>query len=163
MKHLILCLLLVFLCATAGYAQITMTVKDNTTATPTTEVLSFSPEQTPVAAILEAIAGVGSIEASGTLVTVGSPSTTNQTDVLSVTDVAQDVPSLVDRNFVGIINHSGTETLWVSMDSEVASAAVGVGIPVFPYGFWGDALDSSKIIGVVTSTAANATVYQTGY
>lgn len=163
MKRTILCVLLVFLCATTGYAQLSLTIQDNTTATPTTAVKTYDPAETPLAAILKAIAGVGSIEASGTLVTIGTPSTTNQTDVLSVTSVAQDVTSLVDRNFIGIINHSGSETLWVSMDSAVASATVGTGIPVFPYGFWGDSLDDGKIIGVITSGTASATVYQTGY
>jgi hypothetical protein len=49
------------------------------------------------------------------------------------------------------------------MDSAVASAAVGVGIPVFPYGHWGDRLDAAKIVSVVADGTASATVYQTGY
>lgn len=162
MKKLLILVFLMVLLSTTGYSQTIKTI-DYTTATPTEVVKTLDPADSPLHLILEAISGIGTIAASGTLVTIGTPSTTNQTDVLSVTSVAQDVTSLVDRNFIGIINHSGTETLWVSMDSAVASATVGTGIPVFPYGFWGDSLDDGKIIGVITSGTASATVYQTGY
>lgn len=162
MKKLLITLVAMVLMTAGGYTQTIKTI-DYTTATPTEVVKTLDPSDTPLNLVLEAIAGIGTITASGTLVTIGTPATKNSTAVLSVTSAAQSVTSLVDRNFIGVINHSGTETLWVSMDSAVASAAVGVGIPVFPYGFWGDSLDDGKIIGVITSGTASATVYQTGY
>ena len=96
-------------------------------------------------------------------VSAGAPPTTNRTDILSATSVSQSVTSLANRDTISVINHSGTVTLWVSMDSAVASAAVGVGVPVFPYGAFGDRLDAAKIVSVVADGTASATIYQTGY
>jgi hypothetical protein len=61
------------------------------------------------------------------------------------------------------VNHSSSVTCWLSMDSAVASAAVGVGIPLFPYGGWGVELDSAKVVGVLADGVASITVYQDGY
>ena len=163
MKRMILCLLLVFLCVTTGYAQLSLTIQDNTTATPTTAVKTYDPEATPVAAILEAIAGVGSIEASGTLVTVGSPPTRSITETVAVTSTAADITSLADRKSVTIWNKDDTVTLWVTLDSAVASATVDDSIPVYPYSLISLELDSAKVVGLVASEAIGAVVYQDGY
>jgi len=163
MKNLILCLLLVLLCGSTGYAQITLTVQNNSTATPTTEVLSFTPEKTPLAAVLEAIAGIGTVEASGTLVTVGSPPTRSVTETVAVTSTAADITSLADRKSVTIWNKDDAVTLWVTLDSEVASATVDDSIPVWPYSMISLELDSAKVVGLVASEAIGAVVYQDGY
>jgi hypothetical protein len=162
MKKLLILVFLMVLLSTAGYSQTIKTI-DYTTATPTEVVKTLDPADSPLHLILEAISGIGTITASGTLVTIGTPSTKNSTTGLAVTTAAQSVPSLADRTDVWVFNHSDSAVLWVSMDSAVASAAIGVGIPVFPYGAWHDTIDDSKIIGVIGSALASATVYQTGY
>ena len=104
------------------------------------------------------------------LVTIGSvtvdpaaPVSENDTDIVSATAVATDVASLANRKSVNFVNHSSSVTCWLTMDTETASAAVGVGIPLFPYGFWGVELDSSKTVGVMADGVASVTVYQDGY
>ncbi len=101
---------------------------------------------------------------TGALETVGSVTVDqNKTEVVSVTSAAQSVASVTNRKSILIINHSDSETIWVSLDSATASAAVNIGIPVFPYGAISRELDSSKVVGLVTTTTASATVYQDGY
>lgn len=104
------------------------------------------------------------------LVTIGSvtvdpaaPVSENDTDIISATAVAQNVTSLANRKSVNFVNHSSSVTCWLTMDTVTASAAVGVGIPLFPYGFWGVELDSSKVVGVMADGVASVTVYQDGY
>lgn len=162
MKKLLITLGLMILMTANGFTQTIKTI-DYTTATPTEVVENLDPSDSPLHLVLEAISAIGTITASGTLVTIGTPATKNSTTGLAVTTAAQSITSLVDRTDVWIFNHSGTVTLWVSMDSAVASAAVGVGIPVFPYGAWHDTIDDGKIVGVIGSANASATVYQTGY
>lgn len=104
------------------------------------------------------------------LVTIGSvtvdpaaPVSANSTTVLSVTSSAQSVASLANRKSVAFINQSASVMGWISLDSAVASAAVGIGIPLPPYGFFSTELDSAKIVGVAADGVASITVYQDGY
>jgi hypothetical protein len=104
------------------------------------------------------------------LVTVGSvtvdpaaPVSENITTIVSATAVAQSVASLANRKTVTFINQSGTVTGWASLDSAAASAAVGIGVPLPPYGFFSTELDASKIVGVAADGVASITVYQDGY
>jgi hypothetical protein len=162
MKKLMLTIVLMLI-ASMGFGQITMTTKDNTTATPTEVIKTFDPAETPIAAILRAIAGIGTVEASGTLVTVGSPPTRNITETVAVTDTAQDITSLADRKSVTVWNTDDTLVLWVSLDSGTASATVDASVPVWPYSMISLELDSDLVVGLVASEALSAVVYQDGY
>ena len=107
--------------------------------------------------------GINSVTIGSISVSVGEPPSTNIADLIAVSSVATSVASLANRRALSIINHSPTETIWASLDSATASATVGVGIPIFPYGSFNTELASGKIIGLVASSAVNATVYQDGY
>lgn len=97
-------------------------------------------------------------------VTPGTPPTENLHTAVSVTNSAQDVASLANRQSISIWNHDGSNTIWVSLDSATASATTDApSIPIRPYGFLSVSLDSSKILSLITSTTATATVYQDGY
>lgn len=96
-------------------------------------------------------------------VNIGAPPDENSTTVLSATVTAQDVTSLANRNSINFFNHSDSVTCWISLDSATASAAANVGIPLFPYGFAGFELDSSKVASVYAAGVASVTVYQDGY
>jgi hypothetical protein len=82
---------------------------------------------------------------------------------VSATASAQSVASLANRKSVAFINQSASVMGWISLDSAVASAAVGIGIPLPPYGFFSTELDSAKIVGVAADGVASITVYQDGY
>lgn len=84
----------------------------------------------------------------------------NSTTAVSVTATAANVASLANRKSFTVVNTSATETLWVSLDSVTASAAVNVGLPIYPYGFKSDELAPGKIIGLYSATPLTAIVYQ---
>jgi len=107
---------------------------------------------------VDAVVTIGSVTVSPS-----EPPDQNQTDVISVTSSSQNITSIANRKTINVINHSPTETIWLSLDSAVASATVGASIPIFPYGFFGVELDASKVASVITSTTATVTVYQDGY
>ena len=111
----------------------------------------------------------GQLDVSST-VTIGSvtvdpaaPPDKNSTSIISATASAQSVASLANRKSVAFINQSASVMGWISLDSAVASAAVGIGIPLPPYGFFSTELDSAKIVGVAADGVASITVYQDGY
>lgn len=152
MKKLLL--ILFVLMATVGYSQDLIYYQDST-ATDSLKLIPVS-DATPLPT--SALVTIGSVT-----VDPAAPVSQNSTAVVSATSVAQNVTSLANRKSVNFINHSSTVTCWISMDSAVASAAAGVGIPLFPYGFWGVELDSSKVVGVMANGVASVTVYQDGY
>lgn len=103
-------------------------------------------------------------------VTIGSitvdpaaPPTANSMNIVNVTTTSANVTSLINRKSFAIFNHSTTEILWASLDSNTASATVNASIPIPPLGYISDELDSAKIIALVASTTFKATVYQAGY
>lgn len=153
MRRLLFVLFLVLL-ALPGYCEGLIYYQDDT-ATDTLRMIPVS-DSTPLPT--SALVTIGSVT-----VDPAAPVANNGTDIVSVTSSAQSVTSLANRKSLMIINHSSTETIWVSLDSAVASATVGSSIPIFPYGYIGRELDSAKIIGLVTSSTATATVYQDGY
>jgi hypothetical protein len=111
----------------------------------------------------------GQLDVSST-VSIGSvtvdpaaPPDKNSTSIVSATASAQSVASLANRKSVAFINQSASVMGWISLDSAVASAAVGIGIPLPPYGFFSTELDSAKIVGVAADGVASITVYQDGY
>lgn len=109
--------------------------------------------------VTDAAVTIGSVS-----VTPGTPPTKNQTDVFTLTpSTPYDITSLTNRNSIAIFNHSDTETLWASLDSDAASAAVGICIPIRPYGSLSVPLDSAKNVSVIASTAFDVTAYQDGY
>lgn len=105
----------------------------------------------------------GVVSIGSATIEAGQPPTENLINVVDVSAVATDVASLANRKSINFFNHSTTETIWLSLDSAVASAAVGVGIPIFPYGFISAELDSVKVASVVASAACKLSVYQDGY
>lgn len=109
--------------------------------------------------VTDAAVTIGSVS-----VTPGTPPDQNSQTAVSVTSSAQNVTSLANRQSVSIWNLSSTETVWVSLDSTTASATTDApSIPIRPYGYISVSLDSSKVVSLVTSTTATATVYQDGY
>ena len=104
-----------------------------------------------------------SVTVGSVTVNPGTPPTSNQTDVVSVTSTAADITALSNRNSVSIFNHSDTNTVWVSFDSDTASATVSACVPVHPYGMVSVKLDSSKNVGLVASVTTDVTVYQDGF
>lgn len=149
-----LLLILFVLLATVGYSQDLIYYQDSA-ATDTLRLIPVS-DATPLPT--SALVTIGSVT-----VDPAAPVSENDTDIISATAVAQNVTSLANRKSVNFVNHSSSVTCWLTMDSETASAAVGVGIPLFPYGFWGVELDSSKVVGVMADGVASVTVYQDGY
>lgn len=152
MKKLLL--ILFVLMATVGYSQDLIHYQDSA-ATDTLKLISVSSITPLPTSVLVTIGSV--------TVDPAAPVSENDTDIISATAVAQNVTSLANRKSVNFVNHSSSVTCWLTMDSETASAAVGVGIPLFPYGFWGVKLDSSKVVGVMADGVASVTVYQDGY
>lgn len=152
MKKLLL--ILFVLLATVGYSQDLIYYQDSA-ATDTLKLIPVSSD-TPLPT--SALVTIGSVT-----VDPAAPVSENSTVIVSATSVATDVVSLANRKSVNFVNHSSSVTCWLSMDTAVASAAVGVGIPLFPYGFWGVELDSSKVVGVMADGVASVTVYQDGY
>jgi len=106
---------------------------------------------------------VGVVSIGSATIEAGQPPTDNLMDIVSVTATASDVASLANRKSINVFNFSATETVWISLDSAVASATVGASIPIFPYGYVGVELDSSKVLSIVSATAVSAAVYQDGY
>ena len=149
-----LLLILFVLLATVGYSQDLIYYQDST-ATDSLKLIPVS-DATPLPT--SALVTIGSVT-----VDPAAPVSQNSTAVVSATSVAQNVTSLANRKSVNFVNHSSSVTCWLTMDTETASAAVGVGIPLFPYGFWGVELDSSKVVGVMADGVASVTVYQDGY
>lgn len=118
----------------------------------------------PIAVVNDGALSInGQVSIGSATVEVGAPPTANSTVVLSATSAAQSVTSLANRKNVAFINHSPSVMCWVSMDSAVASAAVGIGIPLPPYGFFSTELDATKVVGVAADGVASITVYQDGY
>lgn len=106
---------------------------------------------------------VGVVSIGSATIEAGQPPTENLMSIVSVTATAADVASLVNRKSINVFNFSATETVWISLDSAVASATVGASIPIFPYGYVGVELDSSKVLSIVSATPLSAAVYQDGY
>lgn len=99
-----------------------------------------------------------------TLTSPPNPATSNSHTAVSVTSSAQNVTRLSGRSTLAIFNLSSTETIWVSLDSATASATTDApSIPIRPYGFLSSNLADSKVISLITSTTATATVYQEGF
>jgi hypothetical protein len=145
---------MLFMACVGVYAENLIYYQDST-ATDTLKMIPVSGiTPLPITGVLT----VGSVTVSA-----GEPPSANITQVVGVSGVATDVASLANRRAITIINHSPTETVWASMDSSVASASVGAGVPIFPYGNFSTELASGKIVGLIASTSFNATVYQDGY
>lgn len=150
----LVCVFTVFMFGVQLYAENLIYYQDSA-ATDTLKVIPVS-DLTPLP--ITGVLTIGSVTVS-----VGEPPSVNITQVIGVSGVATSVASLANRRAVLIINHSPTETLWASLDSAVASAAVEVGIPIFPYGNISTELASGKTVGLIASTSFNVTIYQDGY
>lgn len=145
---------LLFMACVGVYAESLIYYQDSSV----TDELKMIPVSDTTPLPITGIVNIGSAT-----VKAGAPPTANSTTVIAVTAVAANVSSLVNRRALAIINHSATETAWLTMDTDTASASVGAGIPVFPCGCFSTELDSDKTIGIISATALNATVYQDGY
>lgn len=105
-----------------------------------------------------------SVTIGAVTVTPGTPPTENDTAIFTLTpSTPYDITSFTNRNSISIFNHSATETLWASLDSDTASAAVGLCVPIRPYGSLSLLLGETKNVSVIASTAFDVTVYQDGY
>lgn len=107
--------------------------------------------------------GAGAVTIGSVSVEVGAPPDKNSTSIVTATNAAVSVASLANRKSVAFINQSASVMGWISLDSAVASAAVGIGIPLPPYGFFSTELDAAKVVGVAADGVASITVYQDGY
>lgn len=150
----LICIFTVFMFGVQLYAENLIYYQDSA-ATDTLKMIPVS-DLTPLP--ITGVLTIGSVTVSA-----GEPPSVNITQVIGVSGVATDVASLANRRAILIINHSPTETVWASLDSAVASAAIGAGIPIFPYGNISTELASGKTVGLIASTSFNATVYQDGY
>ena len=148
------CVFAIFMFGVQLYAENLIYYQDSTA----TDTLKMIPVSSITPLPITGVLTVGSVTVSA-----GEPPSANITQIVGVSGVATDVASLANRRAILIVNHSPTETVWASLDSAVASAAIGAGIPIFPYGNISTELASSKIIGLIASTSFNATVYQDGY
>ena len=146
--------MMMFMLCVGAYAENLIYYQDSTA----TETLRMIPVSDITPLPINGVVSIGSAT-----IEAGSPPSANITEVIAVSAVATSVASLANRRAVTIINHSPTGVVWASMDSSVASAAVGVGVPIFPYGNFSTELASAKIVGLIASTSFNATVYQDGY
>jgi len=153
-KVVLFFVMMMFMLCVGAYAENLIYYQDSTA----TETLRMIPVSDITPLPINGVVNIGSAT-----IEAGSPPSANITEVIAVSAVATDVASLANRRAITIINHSPTETLWASLDSAVASAAVGVGIPIFPYGNISTELASGKTVGLIASTSFNATVYQDGY
>ncbi len=161
-RILLIAMVLTFL-TSAGSSQTLKTI-DYTTATPTEVLKTVDPSKTPWLAVIEAIEGIGTYEASGTMVVIGTPPNINRTDVSSVaTDTETWVTPLVNRKSISLFNHSDSCILWVSLDADAASATVGLCTPVGPFGAISLELDDSINVSFIASEVFDITVYQDGY
>lgn len=153
-KIVLLFVTMLFMACVGVYAENLIYYQDST-ATDTLKVIPVSG--------LTPLPITGVVNIGSATIEAGAPPSANSTIVVSVTAIATDVASLANRRALSIINHSPTGVVWVSLDSAAASATVGVGIPIFPYGSFNTELASGKIVGLIASTSFNATVYQDGY
>ena len=153
-KIVLFFVMMMFMLCVGAYAENLIYYQDSTA----TETLRMIPVSDITPLPINGVVNIGSAT-----IEAGSPPSANITEVIAVSAVATSVVSLANRRAVTIINHSPTETIWVSMDSSVASASVGAGVPIFPYGNFSTELASAKIVGLIASTSLNATVYQDGY
>ena len=153
-KIVLLFVIMLFMTCVGVYAENLIYYQDSTA----TETLRMIPVSDITPLPINGVVNIGSAT-----IEAGSPPSANSTIVVSVTAIATDVASLANRRALSIINHSPTGTIWASMDSSVASASVGAGVPIFPYGNFSTELASGKIVGLIASTSFNATVYQDGY
>ena len=152
MQKLLLILFILF--ASVGYSQNLIYYQDSLT----TDSVKVVPVSNITPLPTSALVTIGSVTVDPT-----APVSKNLTSIVSATAAAIDVASLANRRSVNFINHSASVTCWLTMDAEVASAAISVGIPLFPYGFFGVELDASKIVGIAADGIATVTVYQDGY
>ena len=153
-KVVLFFVMMMFMLCVGAYAENLIYYQDSTA----TETLRMIPVSDITPLPINGVVNIGSAT-----IEAGSPPSANITEVIAVSAVATDVASLANRRAITIINHSPTETIWVSMDSSVAPASVGTGVPIFPYGNFSTELASGKIVGLIASTSFNATVYQDGY
>ena len=153
-KVVLFFVMMMFMLCVGAYAEYLIYFLDSTA----TETLRMIPVSDITPLPINGVVNIGSAT-----IEAGSPPSANITEVIAVSAVATSVASLANRRAITIINHSPTETIWASMDSSVASAAVGVGVPIFPYGNFSTELASAKIVGLIASTSFNTTVYQDGY
>ena len=153
-KIVLFFVMMMFMLCVGAYAENLIYYQDSTA----TETLRMIPVSDITPLPINGVVNIGSAT-----IEAGSPPFANITEVIAVSAVATSVASLANRRAVTIINHSPTGVVWASLDSAVASAAVGVGVPIFPYRNFSTELASGKIVGLIASTSFNATVYQDGY
>ena len=154
MKNCLLVVFLMLLIGVAAQAENLIYYQDSSA----TDSLRMIPVSSITPLPTSALVTVGSVT-----VDPAAPVSENLLNVVDVSAVATDVASLANRKSINFFNHSTTETIWLSLDSAVASAAVSVGIPIFPYGFVGVELDSAKVASVIAPSACKLSVYQDGY
>ena len=153
-KVVLFFVMMMFMLCVGAYAENLIYYQDSTA----TETLRMIPVSDITPLPITGIANIGSAT-----IEAGAPPTANSTTIVAVTSVAANVTSLANRRALAVINHSATETVWLTMDTDTASASVGAGVPVFPYGCFSTELDSDKTIGIISATDLNVTVYQDGY
>jgi hypothetical protein len=106
-----------------------------------------------------AVVNLGS-ETIGLIDAIDAVPTANYMDVEDVSPVTTEIAVMPGRKTVSLFNQSPTETVWVSLDNDAASATVGIGIPLWPYGYLHRRLDPSLNVGLVASVSCKVTVYQ---
>ena len=106
-----------------------------------------------------AIVNIGS-ETIGMIEAIDAVPTANYLDVENVSSVTSEIAVMLGRKTVSLFNQSPTETVWVSLDNDAASATIGIGIPLWPYGYLHRRLDPSLNVGLVASVPCSVTVYQ---
>jgi hypothetical protein len=106
-----------------------------------------------------AVVNLGS-ETIGLIDAIDAIPTANYMDVENVSSVTTEIAVMSGRKTVSLFNQSPTETVWVSLDNDAASATVGIGIPLWPYGYLHRRLDPSLNVGLVASVTCKVTVYQ---
>jgi len=119
-----------------------------------------SPATATVDASNRAIVNIGS-ETIGMITAIDAVPTANYMDVENVSSATPSIIAVMSgRKSVSLFNQSTTETVWVSLDNDAASATIGIGIPLWPYGSLSVRLDPSLNVGLITSDTAKVTVYQ---
>ena len=106
-----------------------------------------------------AVVNIGS-ETIGMIDAIDAVPTANYLDVENVSSVTSEIAVMLGRKTVSLFNQSPTETVWVSLDNDAASATIGIGIPLWPYGYLHRRLDPSLNVGLVASVPCSVTVYQ---
>jgi len=144
-------------------------------AYPSKETLNFSQviwgwnESSGVSAPVAVSATSGAVLVEGSFsvgtvsVSLGSPPNANETTTVTVTSATQLISALASRNDVTFIypTENGTGTVWINPGG--ATATVGIGIPLYPGGFWSRDADSTVPMSIVSTWTVNVTLHQGGY